>query len=326
MTRRRILQSLAIIASLVSCPIAMAQGFPSKPITIVVPWPPGAATDSTTRMIAEALSKELGQPVNVENRAGASGAMGSTYVATGPKDGYRLITATADTHSINPQVRKGLSYDAMKDFEPIALYATLSMVWIARPDLPYASMAEVVAAARQKPGTVSYGSWGLGSTAHLAGALLETASNISFNHVPFQGAAPAVTALGGGHIDLMPSSRASSASLRASGKIKVLGVAGSRRATGPLSDVPTLDEQGIKGAESGSWYGLMAPRGIPEEVRQKLVSALTKVLAAPELREKINGTGLDFNFAAGADFQDYLRRQYEIYGQVIRNKQISLSE
>jgi len=326
MAKRQTLYTLALAAGIMACSTVMAQGFPNKPITIVVPWPPGAATDSTTRMIAEALSKELGQPVNVENRAGASGAIGSTYVATGPKDGYRLITATADTHSINPQVRKGLSYDAVKDFEPIALFATLSMVWISRPDLPYSSMAEVVAAARQKPGTISYGSWGLGSTAHLAGALFETASNISFNHVPFQGAAPAVTALGGGHIDLMPSSRASSASLRAAGKVKVLGVAGARRAMGPLSDVPTLEEQGIKGADSGSWYGLMAPRGIPDEVRQKLISAVTKVLAAPELREKINGTGLDFNFAAGADFQDYLRRQYEVYGQVIRSKQISLSE
>lgn len=321
--------SLRLLASAVSCliaPMAAAQGYPSRPVTIVVPWPPGAATDTTTRIIAEALGKELGQPVTVENRPGANGAIGSTQVATGPKDGHRLITATADTHSINPQVRKGLGYDPVRDFEPIALFATLSMVWIGRPDLPHASLADAVAAARQRPATMTYGSWGLGSTAHLAGALLEVAAGVDLNHVPFQGAAPAVQALGGSHIDLMPSSATSAAAMRASGKVKVLGVAGARRASGALSDVPTLEEQGIRGAESGSWYGLMAPKGIPEDVRQRLVASVTKVLSTPEVRDRISATGLDFAFAAGPDFQDFLRRQHETYGRVIRSKQISLSE
>lgn len=326
MNRRQRLRLLALAASFLIAPLAAAQGYPNRPITIVVPWPPGAATDTTTRIIAEALGRELGQPVTVENRPGANGAIGSTQVATGPKDGYRLITATADTHSINPQVRKGLGYDAVRDFEPIALYATLSMVWIGRPDLPHANIAEAMAAARQRPAQMTYGSWGLGSTAHLAGALLETAAGVDLNHVPFQGASPAVSALGGGHIDLMPSSATSAAAMRASGKIKVLGTASSRRATGPLADVPTLEEQGIRGAESGSWYGLMAPRGIPDDVRQKLLAAVTRVLTTPEIRDRISGTGLDYSFAAGPDFQDFLRRQYENYGRVIRTRQISLSD
>ena len=326
MTPRHRLRLLALAASLLAAPLAGAQTYPSRPITIVVPWPPGAATDSTTRIIAEALSKELGQPVTVENRPGANGAIGSSHVATGPKDGYRLITATADTHSINPQVRKGLGYDAVRDFEPLALYATLTVVWIARADLPHATLADAVAAARQRPGSISFGSWGIGSTAHLAGALLETATGIDLNHVPFQGAAPAVTAISGGHIDLMPSSANTSANLRNAGKIKVLGVAGTRRASGPLADVPTLAEQGIRGADSGSWYGLMAPRGIPEEVRQKLLAALGKVLALPEMRDRINATGLDYHLALGADFQDFLRRQHELYGRAIRSRNIALYE
>ena len=237
--RRRTLRWLVALAAGGMASLASAQGFPSRPITIVVPWPPGAATDAATRIIAEALGKELGQPVNVENRAGASGALGSAYVATGPKDGYRLITATADTHTINPQVRRNLPYDAAKDFEPIALFATLSMVWVARTDLPYKSMAELVAGARQGK-TLNYGTWGIGSTAHLAGALLESGTGIEMNHVPFQGAAPAVTALGGGHIDLMPASRTSAAAMRSAGKIKVLGLASAQRAGGDLADVPTL--------------------------------------------------------------------------------------
>lgn len=311
-------------ASLVSP--AGAQGFPNKPLTIVVPWPPGAATDAATRIVAEALGKELGQPVNVENRAGASGALGSAYVSTGPKDGYRLVTATADTHSINPQVRKNLPYDAVKDFEPIALFATLSMVWVARTELPYKNMAELVAGAKAAPKPLNYGTWGIGSTAHLAGALLEMASGVNMNHVPFQGASPAVTALGGGHIDLMPSSRVSAAGMRAAGKIKVLGVASHKRASGDLADVPTLDEQGVKGAESGSWYGLMAPKGIPENVRARLTAAVSKVLAQPEVKEKIAATGLDPITLTGAEFESYLRQQWEVTGRVIRSKQISLND
>lgn len=325
-TRRLGLRLMAGGAALLAAPLVRAQAFPSKPITIVVPWPPGAATDAATRIIAEALGKELGQPVTVENRAGANGALGTAYVSNGPKDGYRLVTATADTHSINPQVRRNLPYDAMKDFEPIALFATLSMIWVSRIDLPYKSMAEAVAAAGQRKTPLTYASWGIGSTAHLAGELLEAASGMRLNHVPFQGASPAVTALAGGHVDLMPSSRVSAASMRAAGKIKTLGLASVRRASGDLADVPTLEEQGIKGAESGSWYGLMAPRGIPEEVRARLTGAVTKVLAQPEIGSKIAGTGLDPVVAVGADFQDYVRRQWDVYGRVIRSKQIVLSE
>lgn len=326
LNRRAVSRLLLAASASALAPLAIAQGFPGRPITIVVPWPPGAATDAATRIIAEAMAKELGQPVNVENRAGASGALGSAYVSTGPKDGYRLVTATADTHSINPQVRKNLPYDAAKDFEPIALFATLSMVWVARTDLPYQSMAELVAGAKSRATPLNYGSWGIGSTAHLAGALLEMASGVNMNHVPFQGASPAVTALGGGHIDLMPSSRTSAASMRAAGKIKVLGLASGKRAGGDLADVPTLDEQGIKGAESGSWYGLMAPKGIPEDVRARLTATVAKVLALPEVKAKIAATGLDPITLTGAAFQDFLRQQWDTTGRVIRSKQIVLND
>lgn len=326
MLRRTTVRLLAASTVALLCGAAHAQAYPTKPITIVVAWPPGAATDAATRIIAEGLGKELGQPVTVENRAGANGALGTAYVATGPKDGYRLLTVTADTHTINPHVRKSLPYDAVKDFEPLALFATLSMVWVGRVDLPYRNMAELVAGAKALPKPLNYGSWGIGSTAHLAGALLETGSGLEMNHVPFQGAAPAVNALGGGHIDLMPSSRTSAAGMRAAGKIKVLGVAAARRAGGDLADVPTLAEQGIKGAESGSWYGLMAPKGIPDEVRTRLLAGITKVLGQAEVRDKIAATGLDPLTLTGAEFQDYLRQQWDTTGRVIRAKQISLNE
>lgn len=324
--RRKVLATFVAVLGISVSASALAQSYPSKPITIVVPWPPGAGTDTATRVIAEALGRELGQSVVVENKAGANGAIGSAFVGSGPTDGYRLVTATADTHSINPQLRKSLSYDGEKGFEPIGLFATLSMVWISRPDLPYKNMAEVVAAARTRQPPLTYGSWGVGSTAHLAGALLEMSAGVDLNHVVFQGAAPALTALLGSHIDLMPASRLAAASMRASGKIKVMGVAAAARATGALSDVPTLEEQGVKGADLGSWYGLMAPRGISEEVRTKLTAALAKVLAMPEVRDKIAATGLDPIALIGPDFQTFLRQQFELYGRVIRNKRISLTD
>lgn len=324
--RRALLRCLIAMATGSLAALAAAQGFPTKPVTIVVPWPPGAATDAATRIIADAMARDLGQPVVVENRAGASGAVGSAYVGSGPKDGYRLVTATADTHSINPLVRKNLPYDAQRDFEPIALFATLSIVWVSRPDLPYRTMAEAVAGAKQRTPALSYGTWGIGSTAHLAGALLETGSGVDLNHVPFQGAAPALAALLGGHVDLMPSSRTSAATQRAAGKVRILGIAAGQRAVGDLADVPTLAEQGIRGAEAGSWYGLMAPRGIPDDVRARLTASVTKVLALPEVRDKIAATGLDPVTLTGTAFQDYLRQQSEVLGRVIRSKQISLND
>ena len=324
--RRAALRSLSAAALAPVLMPSFAQAYPNRMITVVVPWPAGAATDAATRIIAEAMAKEMGQPVVVDNRPGASGAIGCSFVAKGPKDGYRLITATADTHTINPQVRKSLSYDARKDFESIALFATMDMVWVARPDLSYKSMAEVLAAARQLTTPMSYGTWGVGSTAHLAGALLEMASGLSFNHVPFQGAAPALTALAGGHVDLVPTGRMTAATMRAAGKVKILGIASQRRASGELSDVLTLEEQGIKGAEARSWYGLMAPKNIPDEVRARLVEAIGKVLASPDISARIAGTGLDPMPLTGADFLDFLRQQWDATGRVVHSKKIYMNE
>lgn len=324
--RRRHLLKLSAAATLLPTAYAdsaWAEGaFPNRPLVIVCPWPAGGGTDVATRAIADALSKELGQAVQVENRTGASGAIGLGYVARSPADGYLLATATADTHSINPQLRPDLPYDAANGFIPLAIYGTTSWAWMARSDFPVSNVQDLVRLAKQKPGQISYASWGIGSTAHLAGALLESAAGMELNHVPFAGSAPALTAIQGGHVDLMPVGRASANDLRKAGKVKVIGISAPVRSATLLTDVPTLAEQGLVGAEAGSWYGISVRRGIPEPVRERLQQALVKVLALPETVARITTIGMDPVSLHGDAAERFLRAEYERYGAVIRKKKI----
>lgn len=305
--------------------VAAAQaepGYPNKPIKIIVPWPPGAATDAAARVIGEKLSQTVGQPVVVDNRPGANGTIGTSVAAKAPADGYTLLVATADTHSINPFIYRTLPYDAVRNFEPITLFATASFVWISRPDLPGSTLSEVIAQAKTKPGKVTFGTWGVGSAAHVAGALLESGSGAELMHVPFPGAGPAMTALIGGHVDLMPHVAIIADQQRRAGKVKILGVAGPKRALPMLPDVPTLAEMGIKDAEAGSWYGLMAPAGLPADVRKKLSDALNDVLTKPEMAQRLTDLGLTPLTLREGDFQAFLQRENQRFGDIITRKSI----
>lgn len=327
MSRRQfILQLLSGPAALAVQSAHAEPGFPNKPLWIVVPWPAGAPTDAATRAIADGLTRELGQVCNVDNRAGASGSIGSALVAKSRADGYTLLSATADTHSINPHVRSDLQYDAVDGFTPLVAFGTVNWIWAARTDLPVNNIKDLIALARQRPGEITYGSWGIGSTAHIAGALLERGAGISLNHVPFQGGAPAYTAIQGGHVDLVPfGNKAQVQELRAAGKVKILGYTAPQRSTDLLQEVPTLAEQGVVGAECGSWYAIMAPKGIPEDVRTRLMAALLKVLNMPETTRRIVGAGIDPVNLSGSALTEFLRREYQRYGAVVRQKGIKLS-
>lgn len=325
MHRRRILaSSLALsLAPAVSLTSAWAQApFPVRPLVIVVPWPAGGATDVTTRAVADALTRELGHAVQVENRPGANGAIGLAHAARVEADGYTLATATADTHSINPHLRSDLPYDALDGLTPLVIYGTTYWAWMARPDFPANNLAELVALARQKPGTVSFASWGQGSTAHLAGALLESATGIQLNHVPFPGSAPASTALQGSHVDLLPIGRAVAENLRNAGRVKVLAVSAPTRSRDVLADVPTLVELGHAAATAGSWYGISVRGGIAAAPRTRLQEALVKVLGRPEVVAKIVAAGMEPVRMYGEALARFTRAEYERYGGVIRARQI----
>jgi tripartite-type tricarboxylate transporter receptor subunit TctC len=312
----------AIVALSLSVGCARAE-FPERPIRLVNAWPPGTANDSVARLIAERLGQKLGQPVVVENRPGANGTIGTTYVAKAPADGYTLVFGTADTHSINPHVYKALAYDALNGFEPITLVGTVTFVLIGRPNLEFADLAEVVAAAKRQPGKFSYASWGTGSTAHVGIALLEASAGIDLLHVPFQGAAPALNAIMGSQVDLMLTSPLTADTQRRAGRVKILGASGAQRLPW-VPDVRSFAEQGIADAHAGSWYGVLAPAGLPAGIRDRLANEIIAIIKTPEITQKIAGFGWTVVGNTPAEFAAFMRTELERYGRTIKRKGIQL--
>ena len=324
--RARVTRLIALLALLAAALPSLAQ-YPEKPLRVIVAWPPGATTDSAARLVSEQLAKRLGQPVTVENRAGANGIIGTQLAAKAAPDGYTLLMATADTHSINPHVYRSLPYDAQKGFEPITLVGTVWFALLARPDLQVASVADLVAAAKREPNRVTYGTWGIGSTAHVAVALFETATGIDLLHVPFQGAAPASSAFLGGQVNMIVSSPTNAAAMQKDGRARALAYGGSQRAARWIPDVPTFAELGLKGAEGGSWYGIVAPAGVPAAVRERLSREISAILAKDtEVHQKISAFGWEVGGGTPAEFAEFMRAEYERFGRVVRSRGIRLEQ
>lgn len=321
----RILKAFLAAVSLAISTGAQAQ-YPDKPIKVVVAWPPGSPTDSVARIVSERLAQRLGQPVTVDNRPGANGTIGTTYVAKAAPDGYTLVFGTADTHSINPHVYKSLQYDALKGFEPISLVGVVNFLLVSRPNFEQSDLQSLVAAAKQHPGKISYATWGTGSTAHVAFALLEQAAGIQLLHVPFQGSAPAMNAIMGSQVDVMVTGAPLTADTnRKAGKIKVLGISAPQRAAA-LPDVRTYAEQGVTDAQAGSWYGLLAPAGIPMAVRDRLANETIAILKVPEIAKRIEGFGWTVVGNTPAEFSAFLRAELDRYGKVIKSRGITLDQ
>lgn len=320
----KIFKSL-IVALLCSATFAHAE-YPDKLVKVVVAWPPGSPTDSVARLVSDRLSQRLGQPVTVENRPGANGTIGTTYVAKAAPDGYTLLFATADTHSINPLVYKSLPYDAVKGFEPISLVGTVNFVLLARPTLEYSDLPSLIAAAKQQPGKLSFATWGIGSSAHVALAILEQAAGIQMLHVPFQGSAPAMNALMGSQVDVMVSGGPQTADVnRKAGKVKILGVSGPQRLAA-LPDVKTFGEQGQPEAQAGSWYGFMAPAGLPVPIRDRLAGEIASIVKTPEVAQRIASFGWTVVGNTPAEYSAFLRAELDRYGKVIKSRGIQLEQ
>jgi len=316
-----------LVGSIAAALVLLATGanaqFPDKPVKVVVAWPPGSTTDSAARIVSERLSQRLGQPVTVENRPGANGTIGTTFVAKSAPDGYTLLFGTADTHSINPHVYKTLQYDAMKGFEPISLVGTVTFVLIARASFEHAELKDLITAAKQQPGKINYATWGTGSTGHVGFALLEASAGINLLHVPFQGAAPALNALLGSQVDLMMTGAQNADTHRKSGKARVLGVSGSQRLAA-LSDVRTFTEQGVQDAHAGSWYGMLAPAGIPVAVRDRLAAEIAAIVRAPDVSPKIVALGWNVVGNTPAEFATFMRAELDRYGKVVKARGITI--
>ncbi|HEX4927707.1 MAG TPA: tripartite tricarboxylate transporter substrate binding protein [Burkholderiales bacterium] len=279
------LRIVLFAGALLVCAGAAAQSFPTKPIRVVVPFPPGGGTDIVARAVSPKMSEVLGQPVIIENRAGAGGNIGTDVVAKSAPDGYTLLVASAST-AINTTLMKNITWDFKRDFAPVALLVLNQHLLAAHPSVPANSVQELIALAKAKPGQVTFASYGNGSSAHLTGELFKMMAGIDLLHVPYKGAAPAVNDLVGGQVNVMFADVAALLPHVKSGKLKALAIASAKRFEG-LPDVPTVAESGVPGFEAGGFLGLVAPAGTPRDVVARLNEAANQALAVPEVHARL---------------------------------------
>ncbi|MEY4693972.1 MAG: hypothetical protein RLZZ95_421 [Pseudomonadota bacterium] len=302
---------------------ALAQGkFPERAITIVVPSAPGGSTDFTARLIAEPLSRALGQPVVVENKAGASGNIGNQQVAKAKPDGYTLLLAYSGYQVGNPHLFKKAGWDPIKDFAPVAMLTRAPQVVAARGNLPVNNLRELVAFAKANPDKLNYASSGNGSIQHIAGELFKQMTGTSLTHVPYKGAGPAVQDLLGGQVDLFFTTPASVVSHIKADKLKGLAVTSNSRLSS-LPQVPTTRESDLKDFTLDSWFALYAPAGTPNEVVQQLNAEIVKILASPDVKKKAEDAGTMVEHMGPAQLGEYTRKELAYWGRVIQDAKIS---
>ncbi len=293
--RRRQLAASAVLAALASAhplsALAQAGAYPDKPVKFVVPYPPGGGTDVIARIVQERFSALLGQQVLIDNKGGAGGSVGSEIVAHAQPDGYTVLF-TLSSHTINPAIFPKLSFDTVKDFEPVGTVASLPQILVAHPQVPANTVAELVALAKAKPGSLSYASVGNGSPGHLAGELLKLRTGTQMTHIPYRGGGPAVTDVMGGQVPLLWVSIPAAAQFVKAGKLKALGVSTLKRSAA-FPDVPTMQEAGIADFEVDSWYAMFVPAKTPRPVIERLNRALNTIVAEPAIRDKLLAQGAE---------------------------------
>lgn len=299
---------------------AFAQ-YPSKPIHLVVPFAPGGSTDIFARLIAERAQGPLGQPVVVENRAGAAGNIGAEAVARAAPDGHTLLMATTGVMAINNALYKNMTYDAAKDLEPVLFVASITNVLIVPPDFPARSVAELIAAAKKDPGKLSFASSGAGSSTHMSAELFKALSGTDLLHIPYKGSGQALPDLMSGRVSMMFENAPGAVGHIRSGKVRALAQTGLKRSPS-LPDLPTVAESGVPGYESLSWSGIAVPAGTPRAVIERLSKDLNAVLAMPEMRQKLADQGAEAVGGAPEVFARHIRAEREKWSRLIREKNI----
>ncbi len=290
----RTLAAVALAALHLAIPLpahAQVGVYPDKPVRFVVPYPPGGGTDVIARIVQERFQAALGQSILIDNKGGAGGSVGTELVSRAAPDGYTVLF-TLSSHTINPAIFPKLSFDTVKDFEPVGTVASLPQILVANPQLPANTIAELVALARAKPGTLSYASVGNGSPGHLAGELFKLRTGTQMTHIPYRGGGPAVTDVIGGQVPLLWVSIPAAAQFVKTGKLKALGVSTLKRSAA-FPDLPTLQEAGVADFEVDSWYAMFVPAKTPRAVVDRLNKALNTVVAEPAIREKLLAQGAE---------------------------------
>ena len=295
---------------------AFAQGYPTKPAKVVVPYPPGGPTDIVARVVSQKLSEQMGQQFVVENRPGAGGNIGAEAVAKSPADGYTLLVATT-AHAINPSLFKSLGYNLTKDFAPVSQLTSGPLVIVANPSLPAKSVQELIALAKAKPGTLNYASSGNGQSTHLSAELFATMAGIKMNHIPYKGSAPALTDVMGGQASLMFDTMLSAMPHVKNGKLKAIAVTSAARSPA-APDVPTVAESGLPGYEAIAWNGLLVPAGTPADVVAKLNAELRKALDAPDVKDRFSAQGFGAAWNTREAFAKFIQAELDKWAKVVK--------
>jgi tripartite-type tricarboxylate transporter receptor subunit TctC len=321
--RHTLMSVLGAACALLAASPAMAETYPSKPITIVVPYPPGGSADLIGRMVAEKFSRSIGQTTIVENRGGGSGAIGSEIAARARPDGYTLLIAIADTHAINPAVNSKLNYDPKKDFAPISLLAVQPFALAVGPTVPVKTLADFIKLAKEKPGKLTYASNGAGGLQHLAMELLSPVAGISALHVPYKGAAPALSDVMGGHVDAIFISLQGAGSNFQTGKLRPLAITSAKRLD-VAPEIQTFTEAGYPAFQVQQWYGLLAPRGTPADVIAKLNEHAAAAMKAQDVSEKLLSAGTEPRGTSAAEFTTFLDREIAQWADVAKTNNIKI--
>jgi tripartite-type tricarboxylate transporter receptor subunit TctC len=310
----------AVAAALtLATPFALAQApaYPKQPVTLVVPFPAGGPTDAMARVLAQKLGDRLGQQVIVDNKGGAGGSIAAEFVAKAPADGHTLFFGTTGTMAINPSLYSKLRYDPVKDFAPVSLMASTMNVLVVNPQVPARNLADVIKLAKAKPGDITYGSAGNGSSNHLSGELFRSTAGIQISHIPYKGSAPALVDLMGGRITMMFDTIAQQTQNIAAGKVRAIAVTGPKRSP-LLPDVPTAQEAGLKDFDVTIWFGVLAPAGTPAPVIDKLSREIGAVMSTDEMKKRMQADGAEARPTSPAEFAALIRSDLAKWTPVVK--------
>ena len=296
---------------------AAAQAYPAKPIRLIVPFPPGGGTDIAARTIANKLSENLRWTFVVENKPGAGGNLGVEQAVKSPADGYTLVIGQTSNLAINPALYAKLPYDPLRDLSPVALIVSAPVVFVVTANSRYASLGDLLAAAKTDPGGVTFASPGNGTVSHLTGELLQRAAGVKLTHVPYKGASQALTDTLGGQVQSFMSSVPSALSQIRGGRLRAIAVTSAERAR-ELPEVPTIAESGYKGFEASTWYGLLAPAGTPATIVARLNAEVNRALATPEVRQRLAAEGGEALGGSPEQFASFLKAEHVKWGRVVR--------
>ena len=326
MNKRMIMSLVSGVAICLSSALMIgavqAQSWPTKPIKFIVPYPPGGGTDVIARIVQEPLAKELGQQVIIDNRGGAGGSIGSALAAQSPSDGYTVLF-TLSSHTINPSFYPRLPFDTERDFSPVVTIASLPQILVANPNFPAKNVKEVIEMAKAKPGSISYASVGNGSPGHLAGAMMATDAGVDMVHIPYRGGGPAITDVIAGQVPLLWVSIPAAAQFVKSGKVKALAVSTVKRSA-VFPDVPTMAESGFKDFEVDSWYAMFVPASTPKPIVERLNKAALKVLAQPEVKEKLLSQGAEAVGDSPSQLGAVVKKEIAKWKQVVKAANIKV--